>query len=155
MFSADPQNVAGRIWRAWILAVSGSVARASALLDGIVPDPSRPITGLGVFWKHALEGRREEALRAATPDVLEAARWDDLTSLQMAEGFALIGAPQQAIEWLDRTIRFGIASVPFFSKHDPFLESVRAEPRFAELMDLARNVSRDIGTEIESFAPPW
>jgi len=155
VWEAVPQNVAGRVWNAWILALSGSVAHALAQLEGIAPDPSRPIAGLGVFRRYALEGRREEALRAATPDVLEAARWDDLTSLQMAEGFAMIGAPQQALEWLERTIRYGIASVPFLSKHNPFLENVRTEPRFAELMDLARKVCRDIGSEIESFTPPW
>ena len=155
VYEADTESHIGRIWVAWSNAMAGRLDQALVFTDGITPDSRSPSASLAVFMRSAWDGRSEEALQAATADILEAARWDDLWSLWMAEGYAVIGEHHRAMDMLERTIRFGICNVTFLSKHDPFLESIRDEPRFAELMDLASGVAHDLESEIESFTPPW
>ena len=41
---------------------------------------------------------------------------------------------------MERAVEFGYINYPYFAHHDPFLASVRAEPRFARLME---RVKRD------------
>ncbi len=155
VYEADTESLNSRFWMAWGNAMAGQVDQALVLTDGITADSRTTLTSIVVFLRNVWGGRSEEAMQAATADLLEAARWDDLWSLMMAEGYAMIGEHQRAMDMLECTIRFGICNVSYLSKHDPFLENIRGEPRFAELMDLARDVARDLGSEIESFTPPW
>jgi TolB-like protein len=51
-----------------------------------------------------------------------------------ASAFALAGAKDEALTWLERAVEKGWINYPLFSVQDPFLESIRGEERFKELM---------------------
>ena len=55
---------------------------------------------LAKFLGHALTGEKAGALRAVTPSLVNAVRWDLLYSWEMATAHALIGERVQALEWL-------------------------------------------------------
>ncbi len=52
----------------------------------------------------------------------------------VASTYALAGAKDQALEWLEHAVDIGWINYPLFSEQDPLLESLRGEKRFKELM---------------------
>jgi len=53
---------------------------------------------------------------------------------------ALAGEVDEAIHWLENTIRIGNVNHPFWSRHDWLLQNLHGHPRFEELM---RQVQRE------------
>jgi non-specific serine/threonine protein kinase len=51
-----------------------------------------------------------------------------------ASTFALAGAKDEALTWLEHAVEKGWINYPLFSAQDPFLESIRGEERFKQLM---------------------
>ena len=81
-----------------------------------------------------LEGERRKALRAATSDLKQAARWSEQYSFHMSECYALIDEKPQALEWLENAIRRGFINFPFLAESAPFLNNVRDDSRYRQLM---------------------
>ena len=58
---------------------------------------------------------------------------------EWAAAYAQVGATDEALGWLERAVRVrGWVDYVYFTRHDRFLERVRATPRFQELMAFAR-----------------
>ena len=57
-----------------------------------------------------------------------------LFSWLLAECYALIGDREEAIQWLRNAVDGGFLNPPFFSEIDPFLQPIREDPGFHELM---------------------
>ena len=53
----------------------------------------------------------------------------------MAGCFALIDEKEKAIDWLDNAMHRGFINYPFLVRLDPFLETLREEAAFDQLMD--------------------
>jgi hypothetical protein len=86
----------------------------------------------------ALAGDRRQVLDVLTPDLREAARWDDIFSWWMADSFALVGETDAALDAVERMIDLGIVNYPFLAEYEPFFSPLRAEPRFGRLMERSR-----------------
>jgi len=56
----------------------------------------------------------------------------------LAEGYAMAGAAERAIDWLTLAVDRGYIDYPFLARHDPCLERVRSQPRFRQLMEIVR-----------------
>ena len=57
----------------------------------------------------------------------------------MAAAYALVGDTDQALSWLEHAVRVrGWVDYVYLTRHDRFVESLRASGRFQELMALAR-----------------
>lgn len=52
----------------------------------------------------------------------------------IASMYALAGATDDALRWLERAVDRGWVNYPLFSRRDPLLESIRDDDRFKELM---------------------
>ena len=85
-----------------------------------------------------MKGEKKEALQSVNSELTEAAKWDDLYSLIMADCFAIINEPELALDWLENAIRYGIKNHPFLNEYDPMLENIRADERFNKLMEKVR-----------------
>lgn len=84
---------------------------------------------------HALQGRSEEALACmsracANPKSFGHAHH---THYQIACILSLLGRPESALEWLERSVDTGFACWPFFLR-DPCLENLRSLPQFELLV---------------------
>ncbi len=53
----------------------------------------------------------------------------------MTDGYALIGRPDDALQWLRTAIDQGFINYPYLTEHDPFLEAISGDPRFRQMMD--------------------
>jgi hypothetical protein len=63
----------------------------------------------------------------------------DMFPRLLAQGYALAGAPERALHWLEIAVDRGFINHPFLARHDPFLESLRSHPRFQKLMGTVRD----------------
>jgi len=64
---------------------------------------------------------------------------DEYWSYLMAGAYALVGEADQALSWLEHTVRVrGWVDYVYFTRHDRFLERVRPTRHFQELMASAQ-----------------
>jgi TolB-like protein len=136
-----------RVYLAYLHAANGNVGEAVRLIDQMRSDsPQHILTALGALLKHAWLGEEEQALEAVTERLEQAVWWDDIWSLLLAGGYALIGENERAIHWLDHAIDYGIWNVRYLSERDPFLAKLRSDERFDTLMEKARRLSESPAT---------
>jgi hypothetical protein len=72
------------------------------------------------------------------PEARQAAAWDAEIPWVLASAHAAVGATDEALFWLDRAIERGMINYPFLSEHDWYLDNVRGDARFAQVMARAR-----------------
>jgi hypothetical protein len=93
----------------------------------------------GVFLSLALRGKKRELLsRLKGSDVEFFAKRNFAYSYYVSTCYAIIGAKEIALDWLDNSIQ-GCANYPFINEYDPLLESIRGEERFNQLMKKAKH----------------
>ena len=80
------------------------------------------------------EGKKAEAHREMDPETLKYASIAAVSTLEVAEFYALAGNSAAALEWLERAVRNGDERVDWFQR-DPNLKSIRALPRFQQIID--------------------
>ena len=135
----DPGNPTHRMLHAQTLAANDRREDAIAMLHQVASDvPSMAWARLAAALAYALDGNREQVVNVLTSDLQDAARWDDVFSWWMADSFALVGETEAALDAVERMIGLGIVNYPFLAEYEPFLSSIRSEPRFQELMEQAR-----------------
>ncbi|HJU69283.1 MAG TPA: hypothetical protein VJ650_13665, partial [Gemmatimonadaceae bacterium] len=135
----DPTNATPRMMHAMMLAANGRRDEGIALLEAVAHDTSSTAWArLAPALAHALRGERTELLGLVTPELRAAAYWDETFSWWLADCFALVEERETAIDFLERAVEFGFINLPWLSQHEPFLASVRGEPRFARLMERVR-----------------
>jgi non-specific serine/threonine protein kinase len=121
------------------LAANGRVDDARGLLHTVANEkPTMAWARLACAMADALSGDRERVLKSITPDLREAAAWDDIFSWWMADCYALVGERAAALDCVERMIELGMINYPFLAQHEPFIAPIRGEPRFTALMERAR-----------------
>jgi tetratricopeptide (TPR) repeat protein len=135
MHRMDAGNPVTRWFLALVLSRCGRRAEALTLLHQIIRDtPETTFARHALFLKHALERNRSAALAVVTPELLFEARWDQHASWWMAATYALVDERDAALDWLSNASSLGYINYPFLSRLDPFLESLRRDERFWQLM---------------------
>ena len=107
---------------------------ARTVLDAAPVEKVPTIAGrLCVCLKLALEGKRTEAL-ACIGEHLSRCAWNvEYWSWQVAECYAVAGAQEQALEWLENATRRGFVHYPYLSRSRTF-RTLHATPRFQDLL---------------------
>ncbi len=82
-------------------------------------------------------GRSHEAQVELTPEIEAVARATDVFPRFLAEGFALVGERESAIQWLKAAIDGGFINYPFLARHDPAFEALRSDSAFKALLETA------------------
>jgi serine/threonine-protein kinase len=133
--AGEPDNALVQTFRALGLYYTGQTDAAATLMRGVV-EKHPNMHGIRPFMAMFLsaQGKHEEALAQLSTDVKRNGEVDADISYSIGSVYALEGLPNDAFEWLERSISLGNANKPCF-ENDPNLVSLREDPRFGELMN--------------------
>ena len=135
-YEMDPHSPYTRWAYGSVLVWAGRIDEGCEMLDRAARDaPETTFGRIATFLTCALRGKSDEAIRAMTPE-LRAAAWGDIQLAWMVAAIlAILGKKDEAVEWLEQAVRRGFINYPFLAEQEPFLESIRGEPRFQSLME--------------------
>ncbi len=130
----DPANPVLRLGSGQALAMAGRLDEACEVLSRLREEmPGVFFAQLGHFLELALRGE-QQALALVDVELAAAAEPDLQYCWTLAQGFALVGAADEAIEWLRRALQAGFSNYPLLAGSDPLLRNLRGGDAFETLM---------------------
>ena len=167
----DPLNILALSLRGLIEIYGGDFSSALIWLKkGLDVMPGDPMTLMFYAFGYLYAGNREEslalfnqiaemesplgkmwvaALRNDGPgfskysaDMQEYAKGDKEMSLCIADCSVIMGQTDCALDWLSNSIERGLINDIFFSEFDPFLSTLKSNPRFKSLIERAHEKQR-------------
>jgi len=136
----DPRSTICRVCDAVALVAAGRDDEAASQFEWLERQPSDDhLAPVAVRLRRGLAGDREGVLSPPSAAERAMAESDEYWSYLMAGAYALVGEADQALSWLEHAVTVrGWVDYVYFTRHDRFLESLRATPRFQELMASAQ-----------------
>jgi tetratricopeptide (TPR) repeat protein len=129
-------------WLGQSAAYAGHDDEARAALTRVGTMGQEPFAGWAEVMRRALEGDgdgvRDAIERAGLRD---AARSDEYIPCYLAACLAQVGEIDEALSWIERAISWGLVAHRFYETNR-FFAPLRGDPRFAALMERAREKER-------------
>ena len=139
MFEMDRGNPMARLFYVWVLILTKRTEAVASIVESFSADERVTIpAGIALFLSRSLSGDAERAHATVTPEIEHLAASSDVFSRLLAHGYALARMSDRALHWLDVAIRRGFINYPFLAEHDPLLASLHGQPRFEQLLAIAR-----------------
>ena len=134
-YSADSTSPLAQTYYSWMLAYNGEGDEALAVIDRMATGSPRNVnTAFCLLLKYALLKDKESALRLLTPEFQKTCRRDGEWSYWVADRLSLLGAKEEALDWLENAVNRGCINYPLL-ECDPFFDNIRGEERFKKLME--------------------
>ena len=138
-YEKDSENPNWVAWYALALAYDHEAETAAELIEPIATaHPDKPHAILAAMQIRALRGDREGFLRKLDGPLHDWFR-ERVWATRVAAAFALLDEREEALNWLEHAVNCGFIHYPLFSEKDPWLESIRGEERFQDLMARVRH----------------
>src|SRR4029079_1536640 len=130
----EPDHPMLKIFKATAYYFQGRIDDALKIMEAIFEDHPE-MHGIRPLYAEffAGAGRFDEARAQLTDDALDAARTDHDEAFWVGSTYALLGEKDLAFKWLNKAVKLGNENRPHF-EHSRNLDSLRDDPRFAELM---------------------
>ncbi len=139
MLEMDPANPVARLFYIWVLILNRRGDEAKAIFGKFPPETLNTVPArIASFLTRAAAGDRLEAQLALTPQMESVAKATDMFPRFLSQGFAWAGMRTPALKWLRRAIDRGFINYPFLARHDPSFKALRSDPKFKELLAVAR-----------------
>ena len=121
------------------LVAAGRTDDAFAIVDRLEAGAEAdPHARMALMMRHALRGEHEEMMTLLTPEFRAMAQTQGYLARDIAAYHALVGRTADALVWLEHAVRGGFYNYPYFLRYR-FYDSLRDEPRFRELMEMAKS----------------
>ena len=135
----EPNHPMIKIFRSGVFYYQGKFDEANDLIASVLKENPR-MDGIRPLAAEFLagSGRHDEARAQLTDDALALSRSDHDMAYWVGSTYALLGEKDLAFKWLNKAIRLGNQNKPYF-ENDTNLDSLRDDPRFAEVMDKMSN----------------
>ncbi len=134
-YRMDPGNPLVRLCYGQSLALNRRLDESYEVFDSLLKDiPDSLFARVGALYRCALQGERKDVAEALPESLKSAARLDAFYSWMLAECYALLDERTEALDWLENAVKLGFVNYPLLSQTDPFLDSLRGEQRFTELI---------------------
>jgi non-specific serine/threonine protein kinase len=134
----DPENPLAQAGHALALAYNNRFDEALPIIDKLeAASPSNVTARFMLLLKYGMLKDRERAFQILTADFQETCRRDPEWSYNVAEDLSLLGANKEALDWLENAVNRGFYNYEAM-ECDLFLENIRGEKRFKELLERAK-----------------
>jgi TolB-like protein/tetratricopeptide (TPR) repeat protein len=140
-FAMDPYNPFAAWSFGYVLLRNGRVDEASEVFGELkVNHPDSVMAQLAHAILSGVGGKHEAARDAITSELRAAAKNSELLSREITHSLALAGETDEALDWLENTVRIGNINYPFWAQHNEWVDSIRGNSRFDAIM---RDVERE------------
>jgi serine/threonine protein kinase/tetratricopeptide (TPR) repeat protein len=137
-YEADPESPMAQAAFALTLTYNGRFAEALPIIDRLAESsPNNVTTKFMLLLKYGMQKDREKAFAMLTPDFQKTCRRDFQWSYNVAGDLSLLGAKEEALDWLENAINRGFLDYGS-TEHDFLLDNIRGEERFKKLMERAK-----------------
>ncbi|MDJ0938886.1 MAG: winged helix-turn-helix domain-containing protein [Woeseiaceae bacterium] len=138
-FKMDPYNAFAAWSLGYVLLRNGKVDEASEVIDEL--KRNHPDSIMAQLADAILSGVcGKQACDVITDGLRAAARNSELLSREITHSLALAGETDEALDWLENTVRIGNINYPFWAQHNEWVDSIRSNSRFDAIM---RDVERE------------
>jgi len=96
--------------------------------------PNHMFMKLSLLLQYSITNEPDSFKKILTDELEEFAWTDFILPLYMAECYSLLDKRQEAIKWLKQAFNRGMINYPFLNSHNPFLDNIRGDKLFKELM---------------------
>ena len=140
-FNMDPYNAFAEWSLGYVLLRNGRVDEASEVIGELrVNHPDSIMAQLAHAIFSGVCGKQEATRDAITSELRAAAKNSELLSREITHSLALAGETDEALDWLENTVRIGNTNYPFWAQHNEWVDSIRGNSRFDAIM---RDVERE------------
>ena len=137
-YESDPTSPNTQALYSWVLAANGKRDEALAVIDRLAGGSTQNTQNIFcLLLKYALLKDKSSAAALLTPNFKKTCRRDFEWAYHVAARLSLLGANDEAIDWLETAVSRGFINYPFM-QCDPFLDNIRGEERFKKLMVKAK-----------------
>jgi TolB-like protein len=127
-----------QLYYAYFSMLNGNKHQAISVLERYISDTSGSIFAvMGKFFKAAIQNPDQNVILTAEEE--EKLKIDVEWSWLIADFYSLMKRNEQALDWLEHAVNRGFINYPLFATYDPFLENLREERRFLNLMDKVKH----------------
>ena len=134
--ASEPRNPVALHLTGAVLMWAGRFAEARSVLESLASvEPPSPLAAFNPFIFAVMAGDRPKALAAVGPELAAAAASLGITCWNMAAWYAMVDAPDEAMEWLERAVSRGFLNYPMLAEYDPFLKRLRGDARYETLLE--------------------
>ena len=131
----EPESPGAAWLCALLLGTQRRVEDAISFIDKNADAASKNVFAqLSIFLKKVLLGD-DNVSGVMTDEFIATTRRDLQYSCWVADLFALLDHKKESLDWLENTVNRGFTNYPFLAHHDPFLQNIRGEERYKELME--------------------
>jgi serine/threonine protein kinase len=135
-YQENPDVPQVQLYYAFYLGMNNRLEEAASVLDHHISQNEGTIFApFGSMMGSAFRGERADAVKSLTPASRSKLWKDKEFAWLVADCFALIDEKEEALDWLEHAVELGFINYPLLSKHDPYLENLRADERFKKLME--------------------
>jgi tetratricopeptide (TPR) repeat protein len=135
LYDLDPMNPGWGPWLALALAYEGKIDEAAALIDErarLTPEDNH--TKLSLMQICGLKGDTQIVSNLLAGPFREWCWSERVWASRVATAYALLNEREEALRWLEHAIDIGFINYPWLAERDRWLENLRGEEDFKELM---------------------
>ena len=126
-------------WIAQMAAYAGDTEVAYSEFKRIALSDSLPWKEFCILFQLALDSDRKGVIEHLQKSMIyDISKTDEYFPLFIANALSLVGEYDEAVIWLRRAVDWGFSNYKFLSEHNRFLEPLRTDPRFKEIIAQAR-----------------
>jgi predicted Zn-dependent protease len=131
----DPYNVFAAWSYGYTLLRNGRTDEASEVIGELKANhPDSMIAQLAHATLSGVCGKHAAARNAITSEIRSAAKNSEFLSREITHSLALAGRTDEALDWLENTVRIGNVNYPFWAQHNEWVDSIRGNSRFDAIM---------------------
>lgn len=135
-YQLHPDNSYSQFEYSLILVYNEKIREAIPIIDrNAKMNKDNVLAKLGLILKHSLKGDKEKILNEMNQNFQKTVSRDCSYAHHLAGFLSLANLSNEALDWLEISVKNGMINYPLLNNLDLLLENIRGEERFKKLME--------------------